>query len=85
LSYSAAQADQNFGTAGAPVTLWQFAEKQESRRSCRHAIFVTGNDSQANRAPAIASGCVAYLTKPLAAHSLIKAIERACAGGHVAG
>jgi FixJ family two-component response regulator len=39
-------------------------------------IYVTGNDSDANRAAAIASGCIAYLTKPFAARSLIEPIER---------
>jgi FixJ family two-component response regulator len=38
-------------------------------------IYITGNDSEANRAAAIASGCIAYLTKPFAAQSLIKPIE----------
>ena len=39
-------------------------------------IYITGNDSEANRARAIASGCIAYLTKPFAASSLIEPIER---------
>ena len=39
-------------------------------------IYITGNDSEANRAGAIASGCIAYLTKPFAASSLIEHIER---------
>ena len=39
-------------------------------------IYITGNDSEANRAAAIASGCIAYLTKPFAASSLIELIER---------
>ena len=39
-------------------------------------IYITGNDSEANRTAAIASGCVAYLTKPFAARSLIEPIER---------
>lgn len=39
-------------------------------------IYITGNDSEANRAAAIESGCVAYLTKPFAALSLIEPIER---------
>ena len=42
-------------------------------------IYVTGNDSEAIRAAAIASGCAAYLTKPFAARSLIEPIERLCA------
>lgn len=43
-------------------------------------IFVTGKDSRATRRAAIASGCLAYLTKPFSAKSLIEPIERACAG-----
>ena len=42
-------------------------------------IYVTGNDSHATRAAALASGCLAYLTKPFAARSLIDPIERAAA------
>jgi FixJ family two-component response regulator len=40
-------------------------------------VYVTGNDSQANRSAAIESGCIAYLTKPFAAASLIECVERA--------
>jgi FixJ family two-component response regulator len=40
-------------------------------------IYITGNDSPANRSAAIESGCVAYLTKPFTARSLIESIERA--------
>jgi FixJ family two-component response regulator len=40
-------------------------------------IFITGNDSDANRSAAIESGCIAYLTKPFSARSLIEPIERA--------
>jgi FixJ family two-component response regulator len=39
-------------------------------------IFITGNETAATRATAIASGCLAYLTKPFAAKSLIEPIER---------
>jgi FixJ family two-component response regulator len=39
-------------------------------------IYITGNDSEANRAGATASGCIAYLTKPFASSSLIEPIER---------
>ena len=40
-------------------------------------IFITGNDSDANRSAAMESGCIAYLTKPFSARSLIEAVERA--------
>ena len=40
-------------------------------------IYITGNDSQANRAAAAASGCIAYLIKPFSAQSLIDSIALA--------
>ncbi len=43
-------------------------------------IFITGNDNRATRAAAIESGCVAYLTKPFAAQSLLGPLERLSAG-----
>jgi FixJ family two-component response regulator len=43
-------------------------------------IYITGNDSPMNRAAAIASGCIAYLTKPFAARLLIEPVERASEG-----
>jgi FixJ family two-component response regulator len=42
-------------------------------------IYVTGNDSDATRMAAKASGCLAYLTKPFTARSLIEPIEQAAA------
>lgn len=42
-------------------------------------IYITGTDSAANRAAAIASGCVAYLAKPFSAQSLIESVTRASA------
>ena len=43
-------------------------------------IFITGKDSQATRAAAHASGCLAYLTKPFSARTLIEPVERASVG-----
>jgi FixJ family two-component response regulator len=43
-------------------------------------IYITANDSDTIRAAAIESGCLAYLTKPFPAKSLIEPIERAAAG-----
>jgi FixJ family two-component response regulator len=43
-------------------------------------IFITGNDNPATRMAAMASGCLAYLTKPFVASSLIEPIERVAAG-----
>jgi FixJ family two-component response regulator len=42
-------------------------------------IYMTGNDHPAVRKAALESGCLAYLTKPFAANSLINALERASA------
>ena len=42
-------------------------------------IYITGNDNPATRRAAIESGCLAYLTKPFAARSLMEPIERALA------
>ena len=42
-------------------------------------IYITGNDSHATRMAAMASGCLAYLTKPFTAQALIEPIERAAA------
>jgi len=42
-------------------------------------IYITGNDSHATRMAALASGCIAYLTKPFTGQSLIESIEKAAA------
>ena len=42
-------------------------------------IYITGSDSDATRTAALASGCIAYLTKPFTAQSLIEPIQRAAA------
>jgi FixJ family two-component response regulator len=42
-------------------------------------IFITGNDNDATRLAALQSGCIAYLTKPFLAKSLIEPIEMASA------
>lgn len=39
-------------------------------------IYITANDSDAVRTAATKSGCIAYLTKPFTAKSLIEPIER---------
>ena len=43
-------------------------------------IYMTGNDNPAVRLAALESGCLAYLTKPFVAKSLIEPLERALAG-----
>ena len=40
-------------------------------------IFITGNNNPAIQEAALESGCVAYLTKPFSAKSLIEPIEKA--------
>ena len=42
-------------------------------------IYMTGNDSPAVRTSAHQSGCLAYLTKPFSAKSLIELLKRASA------
>ena len=42
-------------------------------------IYMTGNDNPAVREAALQSGCLAYLTKPFSAKSLIEPLERASA------
>jgi FixJ family two-component response regulator len=42
-------------------------------------IYVTGNDNAVTRTAALESGCIAYLTKPFSAKSLIEPIEIASA------
>lgn len=43
-------------------------------------IYITGKDTPATRMAAIDSGCLAYLTKPFAARSLMEPIQRASIG-----
>lgn len=43
-------------------------------------IYITANDNHVTRMAAMESGCIAYLTKPFSAISLIEPIERALAG-----
>jgi FixJ family two-component response regulator len=43
-------------------------------------IYITGNDNPAIRVAALESGCIAFLTKPFSAKSLIDPIEKASAG-----
>ena len=42
-------------------------------------IFITASDEEAIRRDALASGCIAYLTKPFPARALIEAIKTASA------
>jgi FixJ family two-component response regulator len=47
---------------------------------CMPVIYITASDNPATRMAAMESGCIAYLTKPFSARSLIEPIERASAG-----
>jgi FixJ family two-component response regulator len=42
-------------------------------------IYMTGNDSPAVREAALRSGCLAYLTKPFTAKSLMEPLKQALA------
>jgi len=46
-------------------------------------IYMTGNDNPAVRMAALQSGCLAYLTKPFSAKSLIEPLQKATAGAYV--
>jgi FixJ family two-component response regulator len=48
-------------------------------------IYMTGNDSTAIRTAAHRSGCLAYLTKPFLAKSLMEPLGRASAASVLAG
>ncbi|WP_024506078.1 response regulator [Bradyrhizobium sp. ARR65] len=43
-------------------------------------IYITANDNDSVRSAAIKSGCIAYLTKPFSAASLLEPVARAAAG-----
>jgi FixJ family two-component response regulator len=43
-------------------------------------IYITANDNPATRMAALESGCIAYLTKPFSAKSLIEPLQNATAG-----
>jgi FixJ family two-component response regulator len=43
-------------------------------------IYMTGNDNPAIRKAALASGCIAFLTKPFSVQELIEPLHRAAAG-----
>ena len=43
-------------------------------------IYMTGNDNPAVGAAALQSGCIAYLTKPFSAKSLVEPLKKASGG-----
>ncbi len=46
-------------------------------------IYITANENPAVRAAALQSGCLAYLTKPFSANSLVEPLKAASAGAHL--
>ena len=87
-SAKAFQAQRDFGQAVCVVLDIQLKGESGIDLRCRlteagislPVIYITANDSDTIRAAAMKSGCIAYLTKPFPARSLIEPIERAAAG-----
>ena len=52
---------------------------KEANRSVP-VIYITGNDNPTVREAALQSGCLAYLTKPFSAKSLMEPLQRAATG-----
>ena len=86
--FYSAEALQNNGSFGqAFCIILDINLKDQSGIKLRHrlahagvtlpVIYITGNHSEATRVAAIESGCLAYLTKPFTATSLIEAVENA--------
>jgi FixJ family two-component response regulator len=44
------------------------------------SLYITGKEDPAVRKAALASGCIAFLTKPFSAQSLIEPLKKASAG-----
>jgi FixJ family two-component response regulator len=91
LSFASADAFQKHGDFGEAIcVVLDINLNDESGIAVRHrlkaagislpVIFITGKDNLPTRMAAIESGCLAYLTKPFAAKSLIEPIERASIG-----
>jgi CheY-like chemotaxis protein len=89
--FPSAEAFRNYGDFDAACCLvLDINLNKESGIDLRHrltaagislpVIYITGNDNPAVRMAALASGCIAYLTKPFAARSLLEPIEKASAG-----
>jgi len=89
--FSSAEEFQNHGDfASACCVVLDINLNNESGIELRHrlkaagislpVIYITANDNPAVRMAAVESGCIAYLTKPFGAKSLIEPIERVVAG-----
>jgi FixJ family two-component response regulator len=90
LLFPSAEAFQNYDDLGAACCLiLDINLNRESGIELRHrlnvagvslpVIYITGNDDPSVRMAALASGCIAYLTKPFDAKSLLEPVEKASA------
>jgi FixJ family two-component response regulator len=88
--FSSAEAFQNYDDFDAACCLILDVNlNRESGIELRHrlkaagialpVIYITANDNPAVRLAALASGCIAYLTKPFTSRSLLEPIEKALA------
>ena len=55
----------------------ELREDLKAAAVCVPVIFITGNEKPAIRSAALASGCIAFLTKPFSAHELIEPLKQA--------
>ena len=90
VAFSSAEEFQNYGDfESACCVVLDINLNNESGIELRHRLrasgislpvsYITANDSPAVRLAAIESGCIAYLTKPFQAKSLIEPIEKVTA------
>jgi FixJ family two-component response regulator len=89
--FSSAQAFKNLTDFDkAACVILDINLKDESGIELRHGlndagisvpvIYMTGNDHPAVRRAAVASGCIAFLTKPFSTQSLIEPLQKTSAG-----
>jgi FixJ family two-component response regulator len=73
--------DINLGdVSGGDVSGIELRHRLKAANISVPVIYMTGNDNPAVRVAAHQSGCLAYLTKPFSARSLIEPLQRAAAG-----
>lgn len=58
----------------------ELRQRLEAAGNTVPVIYMTGNDAPAVRNAALVSGCLAYLTKPFSAKSLLEPLNKATAG-----
>ncbi len=89
--FSSAEAFQNRGDFDAACCLIldinlnkesgiELRDRLKATGSSLPVIYITANDNPAVRMAALGSGCMAYLTKPFAAMSLLEQVAKASAG-----